>query len=617
MSNNVIILNYGYLWGDFMKIKSIYVLLIILFLFSIFSYFDSFAKIEGNLRDTLLESSSQPDTNIKIIAIDDESLEALGRWPWPRSYYAELINKLSKGHPSVIGIDVIFSEETGNRENDIMLANAIKDYGKVVLPVYGGFNDYTKLNNMEAIALIEPIEILRQAAVLGHINGFADGSEGLSFGLDGNGVVRKSLLYFNYQNKQINSFDWEVYRIHKKSTEGIDVKMDIPLMSGNRFYIDYVGGPGQFETIPFSRILNDEIPPEYFEDAIVLVGPYTVGIAKDTYLTPLDHQAPMYGVEIHANTIQTLLYKNFKKDMPLNLSVILLIIIGFLAYLFFKKLSPAKSAMAMLGICVVYNMASKMMYNKGYVMQIFYPLATVILIYLVMLVYRYIEELFERKRITGVFGKYVAPQVVDQILAKGEEGLKLGGARKEITALFVDIRGFTPLSERVEPEEVVGILNEYLNLCAQSIFDFKGTLDKFIGDATMAIFNAPLDLDEHPFRAVQAAWAMKKGSELLQDKLQEKFGRSVQFGIGINTGYAVIGNIGAKFRMDYTAIGDTVNTAARLESNAKPGQILISQSTYELVKDKINATPLGTIKVKGKEQGIPVYQVEGIIDDNN
>jgi adenylate cyclase len=247
-------------------------------------------------------------------------------------------------------------------------------------------------------------------------------------------------------------------------------------------------------------------------------------------------------------------------------------------------------------------------------MSLFYPAAALILTYLVMLAYRYLEEQFERRRITGIFGRYVAPQVVDQILKEGEEGLKLGGTRKEISVLFVDIRGFTPLSEKVEPEEVVGILNSYLNLTAKSIFDNEGTLDKFIGDATMAIFNAPLDLADHEFKAVKAAWAMKQGAAALQKELEEKYGKGVSFGIGVNTGYAVVGNIGATFRMDFTAIGDTVNTAARLESNAKPDQILLSSSIYEKVKDRVEATYLGEIKVKGKEQGVPVYQLDAILD---
>ena len=206
----------------------------------------------------------------------------------------------------------------------------------------------------------------------------------------------------------------------------------------------------------------------------------------------------------------------------------------------------------------------------------------------------------------------MAPQIVDEISKKKDFKVELGGERRHIAVLFVDIRGFTTMSEVLKPEEVVEILNEYLSLTTQSIFNNKGTLDKFVGDATMAVFNAPLDLDDYIYRAVKTAWDMKAGSEALAEKFEKRFGRSVAFGIGVNCGDAVVGNIGCEFRMDYTAIGDTVNTAARLESNAKRGQILISQEVYDNVKDRVEVTPIGELPLKGKEVGVFIYQVDNV-----
>ena len=188
----------------------------------------------------------------------------------------------------------------------------------------------------------------------------------------------------------------------------------------------------------------------------------------------------------------------------------------------------------------------------------------------------------------------------------------IGGENRHIAVLFVDIRGFTTMSESLKPEEVVEILNEYLGLTTQAIFDNGGTLDKFVGDATMAVFNAPFDLDDYIFRAVATAWDMRAGADRIAEKFRERYGKSVSFGIGINCGNAVVGNIGCDFRMDYTAIGDTVNTAARLESNAKPGQILISKEVYEAVKDRVAVTPIGEIPLKGKSNGVFVYQIDSV-----
>jgi adenylate cyclase len=205
--------------------------------------------------------------------------------------------------------------------------------------------------------------------------------------------------------------------------------------------------------------------------------------------------------------------------------------------------------------------------------------------------------------------------VVETLVKSGTKELKLGGNKKDIAVLFVDIRGFTSMSEKLNPEQVVEILNEYLNLTSIAIFKFGGTLDKFIGDATMAIFNAPLDLEDFAFKAICSAVEMMKGSHELSERILDKFGTYVNFGIGVNYGTAVVGNIGASFRMEYTAIGDTVNTAQRLESNAKPGQILISQSIYQLVKDKVNVTSIGEMALKGKSEGVFAYQLDGLIDN--
>ena len=209
----------------------------------------------------------------------------------------------------------------------------------------------------------------------------------------------------------------------------------------------------------------------------------------------------------------------------------------------------------------------------------------------------------------STFKKYVASQVVDELAKDDNFKTRLGGEKRPVAVLFVDIRGFTPLSESLMPEQVVKILNEYLALTTASILQNNGMLDKFIGDATMAVFNAPLDLDDYVFRAVQTALDMRKGSEKLAQNLQEQFGKTVSFGIGVNCGEAVVGNIGCEFRMDYTAIGDTVNTAARLESRAKPGEILISQAVYDTVKDRILAEEVGPMELKGKSNTVMVYRV--------
>jgi len=221
----------------------------------------------------------------------------------------------------------------------------------------------------------------------------------------------------------------------------------------------------------------------------------------------------------------------------------------------------------------------------------------------------YISEKLRQRKVIAAFKKYVAPEVVDEIAKKGDFKIQLGGENRDIAVLFVDIRGFTTMSEVLSPEEVVAILNRYLNLTTNAIFKNKGTLDKFVGDATMAVFNSPFDLEDYVFKAVCAAMDIVEGGAALEKELLEKFGRTVGFGVGVNCGEAVVGNVGCEFRMDYTAIGDTVNTAARLESNAKKGQVLISGEVYERIKDRIEVEEVGEIPLKGKSKGVFVYSV--------
>jgi adenylate cyclase len=210
--------------------------------------------------------------------------------------------------------------------------------------------------------------------------------------------------------------------------------------------------------------------------------------------------------------------------------------------------------------------------------------------------------------IKRAFTRYVAREVVEEIL-KDPEHLVLTGERREVTVLFCDVRGFTPLSERLSPEEVVLLLNDFYTLMIETTFKNDGTLDKFLGDAVMAIFGAPIAHPDHSLRAVRTALAMREGIVELNQR-REKVGKEpISVGIGVSAGEAVAGTVGTEDRMEYTVIGDTVNLAARLESNAKVGQILISHRTYEKVREAVAVRPLGPLKVKGKEEEVEVYEL--------
>ncbi|MGO4273479.1 adenylate/guanylate cyclase domain-containing protein, partial [Paenibacillus sp. TAF58] len=295
---------------------------------------------------------------------------------------------------------------------------------------------------------------------------------------------------------------------------------------------------------------------------------------------------------------------------PFGVGIILLI--SLLAIFLFHRYKGKTALFIFLGMFVIYSAIWLIFYIAGSTFApLVYPQFALVLIYIWSLVSHYLEERKERNRVTGIFGRFVSKTVVDELLQSGED-VKLGGSRKDISLIFVDIRGFTPMSERLEPEQVIQVLNEYLDVCTKAIFKFNGTLDKFIGDGVMAMFGAPIEYDNHPEMAVRAAIEMKSQATVLEQRLIERYGIGVKFGLGINSGPAVVGNIGSEdLRLDYTAIGDTVNLSARLEANAKPGQILISEQTYTRVKDLFEIESIGEIKVKGKEKPVAVYEVIG------
>lgn len=430
---------------------------------------------------------------------------------------------------------------------------------------------------------------------------------------DDDGIVRSAMMYDNGssdagQDTEYKSFSSAIYSKYCERTG--EKENGLSLDDNGRMWINYAGKPGDYEYISFSDVLNGNVDPRIFKDCIVFVGAYASGL-QDQYSVP-NSSAQMFGVEIHANILQCIIDDRMPLPVSRLLAALVSAIVALVVFVISKKLKVRFSLPAALIALLGYGFCGIALNVHGSTIPLAYCAVFVPLTFLFNLVRRYALETLEKRRITAAFKKYVAPQVVDEMFRKGGYQIKLGGENRHIAVLFVDIRGFTPMSEALEPEQVVDILNSYLNLTTNSNFANGGTLDKFIGDATMAVFNAPFDLDDYVFRAVKTAWDIVQGGNEIESKYMEKYGRSVSFGVGVNCGNAVVGNIGCDFRMDYTAIGDTVNTAARLEANAKRGQVLISESVYEQVKDRIEAEPIGEIPLKDKSKGVFEYSLTNI-----
>jgi len=358
--------------------------------------------------------------------------------------------------------------------------------------------------------------------------------------------------------------------------------------------------------------MKGRIPAETFRNKIVLVGATAIGI-YDLRVTPFGATYP--GVEIHATVIDNILHSNFLLHSSFTrfIDLCAIIIFGLLMGLIIPRLRAVTGiifAIILLIVFVAFNMFIFSGYNVW--LNLIYPALTMLVIYLGITVYRYITEEREKKKIRGAFQYYLTASVINEML-KDPSKLKLGGDKKDLSVLFSDIRGFTTISEKLSPEELVHLLNEYLTAMTDIVFKYDGTLDKYMGDAIMAVFGAPLDQPDHAKRACLTALDMMAELHRLQKKWQEEGKPPLNIGIGINSGDMVVGNMGSQMRFDYTVMGDMVNLGSRLEGINKEygSNIIFSEFTYNVVKDAMCCRELDWVRVKGKKLPVKIYELLG------
>ena len=570
--------------------------------------------LDATVSDALYQRPAATDGKIVVVGMDQKAVDALGPMPWSRKVMASALAYLNadpQRRPAAIGVDVLYVGTSSEAGADDALIAAAEAGGNVVFASAATFGSTLVTEGGEfyvdsraVLAWDAPFDDLLDVSDTGHINAMADED----------GVIRHAMLFVNVPGEgKVYSFSRKLYNLYAEfHGEGLTT---LPNVTKNGFfYVPFTARPGDYyDNISILDLVEGRVDPGYFAGKIVLIGPYAAGM-QDEYRTSIDHAAPMYGIEIQANLIDAYRHGFYPQEANRLQQLLLLFLFSFGAFWWFRdrKVLPALLVWAVIcafwvGICFAFYRLLGIIFHVLWV-----PVAAT-LIYIASVVFNYVRASQEKRRITDTFGRYVDPAILKELLVQGGAAEDLGGKTFDIAVLFVDIRGFTTMSESLDPPTVVEIINQYLTLTTECIMRHHGTLDKFVGDCTMAFWNAPLPQEDPIYLACCAAMDMVEGSKALGAQLQERFGRTVSFGVGVHYGPAVVGNIGAPKRMDYTAIGDTVNTASRLESNAPAGTIYISRVVADALGERAKTTSLGgTIKLKGKAEGFEILTLDAL-----
>ncbi len=587
-------------------------------LYTIAVYYKVLNRVDKWVQDAAFQKPQAVSGDVVIIGIDDESLDELGPYnSWDRHIMARALEALAsdpENMPAVVAIDTLYVGTT-DPSADQHLVDAAKALPDVVVASAGIFgsgfveDSVGKFQYQGHIIYNyeEPYEELKKVTHQGHINAMYD--------MDG--IMRHALLAYEVSNdgrntETVYSMAHEAARIfaEKEGFSFSDPKTD----ERGHFYLPYSSLPGTYnDGMSIAKLIKGEVPSDYYAGKIVLIGPYAPGL-QDEYFTPVDRGLKMYGVEYQANVIEAFLRGDYKEEMPDALQAGLLFIAVLVGITVFLMGSIKIATLFWLFELVVCAVVTYILYYNGWIVHPIWMPAGVTFMYICAIVIHYFRAALEKRKVTKTFERYVAPEIVKEIMKQGMENLSLGGKTCDIAVLFVDVRGFTTMSERLSPEKVVFILNRYLTMASDCVEKNHGTLDKFVGDAMMAFWGAPLPQEDAIFNAVKTANDIVVGAKRVSDELKEEIGEELRVGVGVNFGPAVVGNMGAEKHMDYTAIGDTVNTAARLEANAPGGTVYISRVVADALEGRIRVTSLGdTIKLKGKADGFEVLKLEEIL----
>jgi adenylate cyclase len=526
-----------------------------------------------------------PPSDIVFVKIDTDSFDELNtQFPFPRKLHAQAIDNLARDGAKVIGYDVQFTEPSAHPAQDDRLVASAKRAGNVVLAT----TETTAKGETNIFDFGGPCDLKCSGATP---------SDTLLPNDPGN-IIRR----FEYEIDHLATFPMAV----AAAANGRPVK---PPSGSKSAWIDYVGPPGTIKSIPFWRVSKGQFPPGTFRGRIVVIGASAPSL-QDLHPTSTTGQDEMPGPEILANAIDTV-----ERGFPLSASpdwvnILIIVIMGATPVLLALLMRGTRAALLSLGLVALFAIVAQLLFNSGKIVSVLYAGIAALLSTIAVLIIYAITTAFERERARDTFARFVPEAVVGQVLDQAD-GVRLGGTRSECTLLFSDLRGFTSFSESRDPSEVLDILNRYLTAMSEAILDAGGTLVSYMGDGIMAVFGAPIQQPDHADRAVRASRDMLRELEKFNGWMRsEGHGDGFKMGIGLNTGGVMVGNVGSERRLEFTTIGDTVNTASRIEGMTKgtPNQLYLADSTRAALLDPPDELEdAGQFEVRGREEPIRLW----------
>jgi adenylate cyclase len=553
-----------------------------------------FRSLELNSVDVrfAIRGAEPAPQNISVVAIDDETFSFFNtrgeriRWPFPRSYFARVIDRLDADGAKVIAYDVQFTEET-EIDEDTALVESVAKAGNLVLAT-------TEVGEGGTTNVFGSDEVVRDVgARVGNGN----------FPLDPGGVIRR----VGFEVDELTSFAL----VAAERAQGKPITKE-EFGDRDSTWIDYLGPAGTIETTSFASVWRKGFKKGSFRDKIVVVGPSATSLQD---IHPTSTSEAMSGAEVQANAISTALRGFPLQGVSSSITLALIVLLGMLAPLVSLRLSLLWTLSIAVGAALLFLVGTQVAFQQsGTVLSFVYPFGTLLVSSVGSLAAHYLLAAFERERVRDVFSRFVPDAVVEQVLAQTDGDLRLGGVALEGTCMFTDVRGFTTFSETLTAAEVIQILNVYLSEMSEAILNHGGTLVAYMGDGIFAVFGAPIEQPDHADRALAAGREMLTTRLPHFNALMEERGLPARFkmGVGLNSGPFMSGNVGHERRLEYTAIGDTTNTASRLEGMTKgqPYVLFMSDTTKEALTQEVDDIVfVDEFEVRGRQEPVKIWSI--------